>query len=321
MMTGKVNLWIQWSEEKECHLFDIEQSWSVSRLISIIFEKHLFSFPGHIAVSDIKLGKIYKNESKEIVIFKSRQTILELNLRNDETIYIIEPNYLNSLSSNQLQYQDEIKDLSIKIQAASKYIQSKINTSLNYQVTILLGTGTDSALIKDIEDPIYIPFRDIPFFVQTTFHKGNLIFGKLKGTPLILMQGRPHLYEGYSMKEITFPIRVCKALGSKFLFICGASGGINKQFTAGDIVLITDHINLMGDNPLIGPNDDSLGSRWPVMDKAYDPDLIQRTEAIALQKGIATRKGVYVGITGPSQTTASEREYLIKCGGGSSFIS
>lgn len=130
------------------------------------------------------------------------------------------------------------------------------------------------------------------------------------------MQGRLHLYEGYSMQQVTFPVRIMKALGVNKIFFSCASGGINKLFDAGDIVIVTDHINLMGSNPLIGPNDDSLGPRWPVMDKAYDPDLAKQAELIALKNQITVRRGVYIGITGPSQTTAAEREFLIRCGGG-----
>ncbi len=201
------------------------------------------------------------------------------------------------------------RSLKEKIEEARCFIEQK--RKLKPEIGIILGTGLGK-LVNDIEDQLVIPYKDIPFFIAPTTpgHKGNLILGKLQGKKVVAMQGRFHFYEGYSLEEVTFPVRVMKALGIKILIVSSSSGGMNPNFKAGDLMIITDHINLMGNNPLIGPNDDTIGPRFPDMSEPYDNKLIELTERIVLEERIKAHRGVYVGISGPSLETRAEYKFL-----------
>lgn len=184
------------------------------------------------------------------------------------------------------------------------------------KIAIILGTGLGS-LVDYIDDKKFIPYASIPNFPVSTVqgHSGNLIFGRMGGKPVIAMQGRFHYYEGYDMKQVTFPIRVMKELGVKTLFVSNAAGGMNKEFRVGDIMIITDHINLFPENPLRGKNYEVLGPRFPAMTEAYDKQLIAAAEDIASGKGIRVMKGVYVGTQGPTFETPAEYEFFRIIGG------
>ena len=183
------------------------------------------------------------------------------------------------------------------------------------ETAIILGSGLGS-LAEQIEEPIVIPYAEIPHFVRSTAsgHKGNWICGKLGGKPIVAMQGRFHYYEGYTMEQVTFPVRVMKLLGIKNLLVSNAAGGINTSFKVGDLMIIRDHINMMP-NPLIGPNDERFGTRFPDMTRAYDREWIHLMEIIASEKHIPVKKGVYVGLTGPSYETPAEYAFYGKVGG------
>ncbi len=182
-------------------------------------------------------------------------------------------------------------------------------------IGIILGTGL-GRLAKEIEKEIEISYRDIPHFPLSTveFHEGNLIFGRLGGKEVFAMQGRFHYYEGYTMKQITYPVRVMKALGVNTLMVSNACGGLNPLYKAGDIMVICDHINLLGDNPLIGENDDELGPRFPDMSEPYSLENIERVEQIALEEKIKLHKGVYLALSGPNLETRSEYRMLRNLG-------
>ena len=161
-----------------------------------------------------------------------------------------------------------------------------------------------------------IHYDDIPGFVSTTleFHHGRLLSGKISGVEVVAMDGRFHFYEGYSMQDITFPVRVMRALGAKKLMLSNISGGLNPEFSAGDIVLISDHINLMGDNPLIGRNDERLGPRFPDMIEPYSKRLSRLAEKYAMKDGLKLHNGVYLALTGPCFETRAEYRMLRNCG-------
>lgn len=186
---------------------------------------------------------------------------------------------------------------------------------LNYikgaEVAIITGTGLDPVTEK-IEVKEEIPYEEIPNFPKSTVegHKGILKIGKIAKKSVVAMEGRFHLYEGYSPQEVIFPVRVMSLLGIKHLFICSAAGGLNPLFEIGDLMVITDHINLTGKNPLVGPNMDKLGARFPDMTEAYDPELVRLAEKKAAKMGIILRKGVYVGVLGPSLETRAETRFL-----------
>lgn len=183
------------------------------------------------------------------------------------------------------------------------------------KIGIILGSGLGE-LGNKIEDPTIIPYREIPNFAHSTAigHKGNFICGKLGGVPVVAMQGRFHYYEGYPMERVTFPVRVMKLIGIETLFVSNAAGGINNTYHVGDLMIIRDHINNLP-NPLIGPNMEEFGVRFPDMTRAYDRDLIARAERIAKEENIEVRKGVYVGLTGPSYETPAEYLFYQRVGG------
>lgn len=201
-----------------------------------------------------------------------------------------------------------------RIKQTAEYIRSKVSEIP--QTAIILGTGL-GALVDHITDKQYIPYTEIPNFPISTVegHSGNLIFGKLGSKRVMAMQGRFHYYEGYDMKQVTFPIRVMKALGVKTLFVSNAAGGMNPNFKIGDIMIITDHINLFPEHPLRGNNHEELGVRFPDMSEAYSNRLINEAKTIAFEKGIRVVEGVYVGTQGPTFETPAEYRYFHRIGG------
>ncbi len=189
------------------------------------------------------------------------------------------------------------------------YLQSRI--SVVPEVGIILGTGL-GGLVNEIKIRNTIAYQDIPNFPVSTVdgHKGQLIFGTMAGREIVAMQGRFHYYEGYTMQEISFPVVVMKFLGISLLVLSNASGGINPNFEVGDIMVITDHINLMKDNPLIGRNYEEIGTRFPDMGHAYDPEMVSRAFEIAGKHGIRLQKGVYAAVSGPTYETPAEYRYI-----------
>ncbi len=204
-------------------------------------------------------------------------------------------------------------NLSSSISQTLEVIRKK--TDKNYSIGIILGTGL-GGLVNDIEVEAEIDYRDLPHFALSTVesHSGKLIFGRLGGRDVVAMQGRFHYYEGYSMKQITYPIRVMKKLGVNTLLISNACGGMNPVYSNGDIMIMTDHINLLGDNPLIGKNEDEFGPRFPDMSEPYCKELIKMAEEIALQNNIKVHRGVYVAVAGPNLETRAEYIFLRSIG-------
>lgn len=181
---------------------------------------------------------------------------------------------------------------------------------------LILGSGLGD-LAEEIEQPVTIKYEDIPHFPVSTVpgHAGQLVIGTLKGVSVLAMQGRFHFYEGYDQQEVTFPVRVMHGLGISQLIVTNACGGMNQAFEPGDLMIIEDHLNMTGDNPLIGPNHETFGPRFPDMSQAYNRDLIQVAENAAKSLNIETKKGVYAGISGPSFMTPTELTMLRKLGG------
>ena len=200
-------------------------------------------------------------------------------------------------------------DLYDKIQDSTKKIQKEFGATP--RVGIILGTGL-GGLVDEIEIEAAIDYGDIPHFPTSTAtsHRGRLVCGSLAGVPVVAMEGRFHMYEGYPLKQITLPVRVFKSLGAETMIVSNACGGLNPYFTAGDIMVIEDQINLMGDNPLIGINDDRLGERFPDMCEPYDQQWIDRTIKIAQDQGIRIHKGVFVAVAGPNLETRAEYRFL-----------
>lgn len=200
-----------------------------------------------------------------------------------------------------------------KINETISVIRKK--TTDNYPVGIILGTGL-GGLVNEIEIEHEIEYAHLPHFPLSTVesHQGKLIFGKISGKNVVAMQGRFHYYEGYSMQQITYPVRVMKFLGVETLLISNACGGMNPLFKKGDIMLIVDHINLLGDNPLIGKNEDELGPRFPDMSEPYNLKLIELTEEVALENKIKVQKGVFVAVPGPNLETRAEYRFLRNIG-------
>jgi purine-nucleoside phosphorylase len=200
------------------------------------------------------------------------------------------------------------------ITETTDFLKSK--TGFTPETGIILGTGL-GGLVHEISIEHSIDYKEIPNFPVSTVegHSGRLIFGKLGGKNVVAMQGRFHFYEGYDMKQVTFPVRVMKYLGIKRLFVSNASGGVNPAFEVGDLMIISDHINLFPTNPLIGKNEAALGPRFPDMSDAYNPDFIEKAEAIAKKNNIHFQKGVYVGLSGPTFETPAEYKYIRIIGG------
>lgn len=196
-----------------------------------------------------------------------------------------------------------------RIEEAVAHLQAKAATRPT--IGIILGTGM-GGLIQDLAAEVAISYEGIPYFPVSTVesHAGKLLFGTLSGKSVVVMQGRFHSYEGYSMEQITFPVRVMKALGAGTLVVSNACGGVNPLFKNGDIMAITDHINLLGQNPLIGPNDDRLGKRFPDMFECYDRGLLALAESVAREEKIPLVKGVYAAVPGPNLETAAEYRYI-----------
>ena len=201
-----------------------------------------------------------------------------------------------------------------KIKETASFLAGKVSDMP--KTAIILGTGLGT-LVDYMEDKQYIPYSEIPNFPISTVegHSGNLIFGTLGGKRVIAMQGRFHYYEGYDMKQVTFPVRVMKALGVDTLFVSNAAGGMNKEFRVGDVMVITDHINLFPENPLRGKNYKELGDRFPAMTEPYDHALIALADKIADENKMRLMHGVYVGTTGPTFETPAEYEYFRVIGG------
>lgn len=191
-----------------------------------------------------------------------------------------------------------------KIQETANFLRSKMHTQP--ETAIILGTGLGS-LVHEITDAYEISYKDIPNFPISTVegHSGKLIFGKLGNKDIMAMQGRFHFYEGYSMQEVTFPVRVMRELGIKTLFVSNAAGGMNPDFSIGDLMIITDHINFFPEHPLRGKNIE-YGSRFPDMSEAYSKELINKALQIAEEKGINVQQGIYIGTQGPTFETPAE---------------
>lgn len=200
-----------------------------------------------------------------------------------------------------------------RIYAAANAVKERIG-DVKPEVGIILGSGLNS-LADRISDKIEIPYREIPGFPVSTAlgHKGNYIVGTLGGKCVIAMQGRIHCYEGYPMDQVTLPVRVMIVLGIGTLFVSNAAGGVNYDYRIGDLVILRDHINLLP-NPLIGPNLDEFGPRFPDMTRPYDPKLIALAKKVALELGIPVKTGVYLGSTGPSYETPAEYKFFRKAG-------
>ncbi|MFC0014738.1 purine-nucleoside phosphorylase [Allobacillus sp. GCM10007490] len=202
-----------------------------------------------------------------------------------------------------------------QIEEAKQFIQQKLNKQ-EPNIGLILGSGL-GVLADYIEEPTTIPYEQIPHFPKSTVagHEGQLVIGELEGQTVLAMQGRFHYYEGYPMEAVTFPVRVMHALGIEQLIVTNAAGGINENFEPGDLMIIQDHINMMGTNPLIGPNPDELGPRFPDMSQAYSKSLRNLAEETANELGQTIRKGVYVGNSGPTYETSSEVKMLRILGG------
>jgi purine-nucleoside phosphorylase len=196
-----------------------------------------------------------------------------------------------------------------RIEAAADVVRK--HTSVSPEVGIILGTGL-GGLAQEINVEASIPYQEIPGFPLSTVetHAGRLLLGRLGKRPVVAMQGRFHRYEGYGLADVTFPVRVLRALGAGTLVVSNACGGMNPLWGPGDLVLLSDHINLLGDNPLVGFNDERLGPRFPDMSAPYDPELRAAARMVALELGIVLREGVYVAVPGPSLETRAEYRML-----------
>ena len=196
-----------------------------------------------------------------------------------------------------------------RIEAARAFVAPKL--SVRPEVGIILGTGLGQ-FVSAMDHPAVIPYEEIPGLPTPSVesHAGDLVVGSLGGRPTAVMSGRAHYYEGYSMQEVSFPVRLLHALGARTLVVTNAAGGMNPLYEAGDIVVVVDHINLMGDNPLRGPNEDALGPRFPDMSEPYSRELIALAREVAREERIALREGVFVGVAGPNLETRAEYRFL-----------
>jgi purine-nucleoside phosphorylase len=206
-------------------------------------------------------------------------------------------------------------ELKQRIDEAAAFVRGRAKGAPTPEVGIILGTGLGD-LASSLETAAVVPYADIPHFPLSTVesHAGELHLGQLAGRPAAVMKGRVHFYEGYTMQQVAFPVRVLKALGCRTLVITNACGGMDPGMPAGTIVVTTDHINLMGDNPLIGPNDDTLGPRFPDMSEPYSRALIALAVKVAREQGLALKPGVFVAVPGPNLETAAEYRFLRKIG-------
>jgi len=196
---------------------------------------------------------------------------------------------------------------------AARIIRSR--TTETPRLAIVLGSGL-GGFADDFDEPVGIPYEEIPGFARSTAegHAGRLVIGKVDQVPLIAMQGRVHFYEGYSLEQVTFPIRAFKLLGIKTLILTNAAGGVNVQLTQGALMVLSDHVNLMGDNPLRGPNDSRFGARFPDLTSAYSPELQEIAVEEAKALGIEIRRGIYAALAGPSYETPAEIHLLRSLG-------
>lgn len=206
-----------------------------------------------------------------------------------------------------------MKSLYDQIQEAAQVVRARWNGTP--RVGIILGTGL-GGMVEEITDKVALSYAEIPHFPVSTAptHKGQLVCGKLAGRPVVAMEGRAHYYEGYTPAQITFPVRVMKALGCEYLILSNACGGLNPQFSKGDIMVIEDHIGLFVENPLRGPNDERLGPRFPDMCHPYDKGLIASVRQIALEEKIPCQQGVFVAVPGPNLETRAEYRFLRQIG-------
>jgi purine-nucleoside phosphorylase len=196
-----------------------------------------------------------------------------------------------------------------RIEACAQAVRARFAQPVD--AAVILGTGL-GALAQQMDVQVVIDYKDLPNFPLSTVetHQGRLLCGTLAGKTVVAMQGRFHRYEGYSMQQVTFPVRVLRALGASLLVVSNACGGMHPLWSSGDLMLIADHINLLGDNPLIGPNDDTLGPRFPDMSAPYDAELRAMARAVALAEGITMREGVYAAVQGPNLETRAEYRFL-----------
>ncbi|MDQ3136001.1 MAG: purine-nucleoside phosphorylase [Gemmatimonadota bacterium] len=196
-----------------------------------------------------------------------------------------------------------------RVHAAATVVRER--TALMPEVGVILGTGL-GGVAREIDVETEVPYSEVPGFPLSTVetHVGKLLLGRLNGCPVVAMQGRFHRYEGYDLQQVTFPVRVMHALGARTLVVSNACGGMNPLWAPGDLVLLSDHINLLGDNPLVGTNDERLGPRFPDMSAPYDPELRALARTIALELGITLREGVYVAVPGPNLETRAEYRML-----------
>lgn len=203
--------------------------------------------------------------------------------------------------------------MKIKVQEAADFINSKISVPL--EIGLILGSGLGS-LADEIENAIVIDYKEIPHFPESTVegHEGRLIIGELEGKQVVAMQGRFHYYEGYTLQEVTFPVRVMKAIGVEKLVVTNAAGGLRKDLGPGSLMLIMDHLNIMIPNPLIGPNDTDFGVRFPDMSQAYNEEFINIARQVAKDEKIKVSEGIYAPISGPTYSTKAELRMLIQLG-------
>ena len=203
----------------------------------------------------------------------------------------------------------ETRDLAQRVEAAVEAVRA--HTALEPRVGIVLGTGL-GGLADQVQAQAVVPYDELPGFPEPTVesHSGRLVLGELGGTPVVVMQGRFHRYEGYSLQQVTFPIRVLHGLGARTLVVSNVSGGMNPLWGAGELVLLDDHINLLGDNPLVGPNAEEFGPRFPDMSEPYDRGLQDLAMSAAMELGVRLHRGVYVAWTGPALETRAEYRML-----------
>lgn len=211
-----------------------------------------------------------------------------------------------------------MSELSNAITAAANHIRPQLPPAWQPDIAIILGSGL-GALAGEVDAVASIPYSEIPGFAQSSVegHVGRLVFGTLEGKRVAVMQGRLHFYEGYDLQQVTFPVRVIRALGANTLIVTNAAGGLNPAFQVGDLMLIEDHINILGwggQNPLIGSNDSALGPRFPGLNPTYDPDLLKMAEAAALICNVPVRRGVYIVVAGPNYETKAEIRLLRQWG-------